>query len=159
TFYGDALRPAIPPLLAAALFIVWFRRRGSTDSGKQRGVFPTEELAVVIGFAAIPLIVIALAMSSPSFGYAPRYGVLSVIGMSCWIPAMLFRTTPDSRSGVIVVCAVVGFLLFGRGREVVAARPSMERQIMQDYGLVQGALRDGRPVVVIEQIVFLELDY
>src|ERR1044072_271147 len=79
-FYSVLLRNACFPLWAAMVAAYLTRHTDTTKVNSPR--VPVHEVVALLGFVAAPLIYIVIVRLSHRFFFAPRYGLIAVIGVA-----------------------------------------------------------------------------
>jgi len=168
--YTDALRPAIMPLLLAGLAgcvatirLVPAAKHAKTlreDYAENRSsALPRYETAALFGFALCPLPLIA-AMVARHGHFFPRYGILSVIGISGLIALLLFRAGAGSTlRGSAMLAVLMLWIAWATVKPAIAISRDPAAQFRQEHSLLVRGLSDGRPVAVNEMVLFLQADF
>jgi hypothetical protein len=161
-FYDTAFKNAITPLLGAGAFAYLLLRldRREREPKEIKPVFSWHESAALLGFAIAPAILICVMMRSKNMIFFPRYGLISVVGVSGWLALMLFRATGTSRrAGWVILTVLLGWIVMARGREAASAMYDPRAQFEERVPILIKALADGRPVLTDDPVLFVETDF
>jgi hypothetical protein len=157
-FYDEALRTAIFPLLLAIAIGCWLGH-GETRVDPQQMV-PRHEAGLLLGFVLTPLPFFVGGLISNQLVFFPRYGMLAIIGLACWLGLLTCRIAGGgNRIATAMVLTLMLWLIAGRGKEAFALRNDPGNTWRGENQMLAEALQRGLPVVVASTHSFLEGDH
>jgi hypothetical protein len=169
--YNELLQPAFWVLL----FVLAISLAGPRREAREKSSVPFHELAVLMGFAAIPLFAVALSAITTGT-YSLRYGVPGVIGIAGLLAWACARMSANpARSGAISALVLMAVFTgqFAKQlwsatrqesprREVVRVTSPPPAETLGDvagYPLLSLASGSNLPIAVADGLAFLTLDY
>jgi hypothetical protein len=170
--YREMLEPAFWPLVLAVLFLVTAGLSSKRASSMTEGfAMRPSELAVVIGYAAIPVSAVMLsAVTTHSFSL--RYGSCGVIGVACLLAMAVARQANAARNGAVLALLFLSSFAAGFGQqlwtaihpaEVHASGPAELQPVRADsvpaHPLLSHASGNQLPVVIASGLQFLEIEH
>jgi hypothetical protein len=159
TFYAEAFKGAITPLLAAGLAAAWLPRSRKDEPGEQSAV-PRWEIAALAGFVLIPLPFFTAGLFSSHFIFFPRYAVTCVTGVAGLVAiAWHLASRGGRRAGIAALVMLTGWLALARGKEALALARDPGSQFRDDHAALVSALSEGKPVAIWNINTFLEADF
>jgi hypothetical protein len=157
-FYDDALKMAIFPLLVACLFACYIgRNEPREETGR---LLPRHEAAALLGFLLTPLPFFIAGRLTNQLVFFPRYGILAMVGIACWLAVLLCRIAGASRRiATAMLVVLLLWLVAARGKEAFALARDPVNTWREDWPVLEQALAKGTPVVVASTLQFLEADH
>ena len=151
-FYAALLKPAVFALLAAALAVYL---AGRSSDRRQDSRLPRHLVAALVVLAAQPAIFLAIATPMRHFLFAPRYGLLSVIGLAVLLAAGASSVCRGSlRSGTAILFVLAAWAAVTRVPPTLRHMPPPEVAFADEYPLLREAVRGHLPVVVSDPTPF-----
>jgi hypothetical protein len=162
-FYSEVFGTAIWPLVLALGLVVafWLARKIPFDDPNAGGVFfPAHEIAILLGFALAPIVLLICIVLSNGLVYFPRYGLICVIGVSGFLTLVLYRCMGGNQFAAKIILAVLMFWFVGsRGRYVLRGIGDPVAEYQRLHPLLFQALSDGRPVLVESGVTIMEAEF
>jgi hypothetical protein len=162
-FYSEVFGPLIWPLVLAVGIVVAFWLAGRMPVSDPNGwnVFiPAHEVAVLLGFALTPVVLLICIVLSNGLVYFPRYGLISIIGISGLLTLAFCRCMGGNPFGAKIVLAVFILWFVGsRGRFVLRGVGDPAAEYQRAHPLLFQAVSDGRPVLVESGITIMEAEF
>jgi hypothetical protein len=158
-FYADLFRGAIGPIVVAGAIAYPLHRQEGTHESYEK-VWPRHESIALLAFVGTPALLIVTIVFSNSMVYAPRYGLIALIGAAPLMAQLLFRVAGGNRrTGKILAVTLIGWLMITRGREAMAGPHDPRTPFNDENPLILSAVERERPVVVNHPIPFFEADF
>jgi hypothetical protein len=160
TFYMQVFSSAVAPLILAGTCTYLLSAKKSVPEQAPISIFPAHELAALLGFALAPVVLLLCIVESTSMVYSARYGIYTVIGVAGLVSSLLYRTLSGNvRSAAILFTALFVWFVAARGREALSGSSDPAARYRDDHAMVFKAAADGRPVLINDQITFLESEF
>ncbi len=161
----STLFPESAPILMALLFLtvvanpIWWPAFAEESPAGNRAVFPLHDLAAAVAFAAMPVFAVALAIIG-KLGYAPRYAITTVIGVSLLVAVTAHRLA-RGRTAPAIVLAIALIVWYTHEHydviEIALARASLPSASARQYPRIFDRVGDADlPVAVASARLYLE---
>jgi hypothetical protein len=166
TYYMEAFRASIAPLLLAGLVACLMGRDRSASAGAalpktdpDGRLLPRHEMAALVGFALSPLAALGIMIARHAF-FFPRYGIPGVIGVSGLVALLLFRAMAGStlRASAVLATLMLWFV-WAEVKPAIRMPRDPAAQFREEHYILRQGLSDGRPLVLHNITLFLEADF
>jgi len=152
TFYAVLLKPAVLPVLLAAIAVYI---AGWSPVAKGRFSLPRYLVIALLACAALPAVFITIAFLSHHFFFVTRYGLLSIIGVAALLAACAASVCLGSlRCGAAIVVVLAGWIAVSRVAPAFKRSNGPQAAFAEQYPLLRGTIRGELPVLVSDPTAF-----
>src|SRR5262245_39805939 len=155
-FYFLELNPVIFPLMVMVGISAIHPVRGVIDSRKIPASIPRHEIAAALGFAAIPVFTVTLAILITG-AFTDRYAITAIIGISI-VTAFAIRNLLHNREAIVLILVIsisIYFLLSGvRYYRKLSDDRSAHKQT---ESFLRAHCPEGMPIVISDSHAFTTL--
>jgi len=155
-FYFLELNPVILPLMVMLVISAIYPVRGVIDSRKIPASIPRHEMAAALGFAAIPVFTVTLAILITG-AFTDRYAITAIIGISI-VTAFAIRNLLHNREAIVLILVIsisIYFLLSGvRYYRKLSDDRSAHKQT---ESFLRAHCPEGMPIVISDSHAFTTL--